>query len=160
MWDWISFLIGVIIGIIVIVILVWIAYQTRILIFSNCPTETRQCVSSDYFNDPGDALANGANLNEILFIVDNEMMYRRFKKVGTCVPGSDQVVVITNPQYCLFTIDSEQVEGKSISFNNFNYTIPSGTTSEIITTSGDCVPTNIATSGTIELKWDPNPIPC
>jgi len=159
--DWvIIFFIGFIFGLIIMIIIVWILYATRTFIFSNCPVGQRTCSSADYYNDPGDALAHGSSLNDILFINDNVMYYKRVPKISTCTPGSNQTVVITNPQFCFFTESSEGIgaTGRNYVFNNPNYDVTFGNTATVVTTIGNCIPGNTAISGSILLEWDPNPL--
>lgn len=159
-FDFTSFIIGVLIGMIILLLLVWIAYYTRIFLFTNCATSTPACAGADYYNDPGDALANGANINDILFLNDeNEMLYKRIPRVRNCVPESNQIVQIQFPQYCSFTTADNTTEvGKSLQFNSPIYII-SGVPNPVVTT-GNCEPApgTGAVSGVPILRWDPNPI--
>lgn len=159
-WDFTSFVIGLLIGMIIMILLVWIAYYTRTFLFTSCPTSTPACAGADYYNNPGDALANGANINDILFLNDqNVMLYKRVPRVSGCTPESNQVVEIQYPQYCSFTTAEGTTEtGKALQYNSPMYAV-SGVKNPIIT-SGNCVPApgTGAVSGVPLLRWDPNPI--
>lgn len=157
-FSWISFFIGLLVGMIIILVIIWITYATKTFLFSYCAGNPTFCKGDDYYNDPGDALTQGAQLDDILFLNDiNEMFYRRLPRNSSCAPTNDQTVVIDNPQYCNFTGPSGTVEGKSLQFNTPIYRLPNGST---ITSDGNCVPSGGSgfTSGVPELKWDPNPL--
>lgn len=158
-WDAASLTIGIFIGIIIILIIVWITYVTRTFLFSYCPTSHPVCVGSDYYNDPGDAIAAGASVQDILFLNDvPEMFYKRVPNTSVCVPSSDQVVEIEQPQYCLFTIDAQQFEGKNQFFGSTSYTVPVGELPIFVETVMNCTPAegSVASSGVPILKWDAN----
>lgn len=159
-FDFTSFVIGLLIGMIVMLLLIWIAYYTRSFLFTSCPTTTPACAGADYYNNPGDAIANGAQVDDILYInSDNQMYYKRVPRVSGCTPESNQVVYIQYPQYCSFTTDQGTTEvGKALQFNSPLYAV-SGVANTVLTT-GDCDPapgTGVA-SGVPLLEWDPNPI--
>jgi hypothetical protein len=155
-WNWISFIIGFLFGLLAMTILVWIAYTVKTLAFAYCPSQQKACFSSDYFNDPGDALADGANLDDILFLTDGTMKYRRVKRTPDCTPQSDQVVTIANPQICLFTITGQDRLGKSIGFNNPRYLVNTGTITEVLDTTSNCQPVDPTISGRPVLAWEPS----
>lgn len=147
-------------------ILLWASYASRTFIFTTTPREYPQCLSSQYFNDPTNAIADGYTVDQLLAInSDDQLEYRRPPK-EFCVPGDNQVVTIRNPQYCLFTAtqDGQQFtfEGKNHLFDTPFYTSTSqidGRTIDIIT-NGNCKPqTNtdpniIVTDGTPLKKWN------
>ena len=161
-FSFISLIIGLLRGMIIMLLLVWFSYFTRTFLFTYCPTQARPCGGADYYNNPGDAIANGANINDILFINDdNQMLYKRVPKVTTCVPQSDQIVVITYPQYCAFTDNTGTVNTfKTTAFESNIYKLANGLPGPTITTTGNCVPSpgTPAVSGEILLDWDPNPL--
>lgn len=144
-------------------ILVWIAYFTRSFIFTYCPTQARRCGGSDYYNNPGDALANYPKLNvsEILFLNDEDkMFYRRVPKNTDCVPEGNQIVTILYPQYCSFS-NTGGVSGtwRETAFNS-NIYVPYGFSGPTISTDGNCEPSagQPVENGVPLLKWDPNPV--
>lgn len=100
-WDGPSCVIGIFIGMSIMLIIHWIGYSTRIFIYADIPLHYPECRFSNYFNNPGDAIANGSIVDEILSITDDKMKYQRVPK-DVCVPGSNQDVKIANPQYCEF----------------------------------------------------------
>lgn len=159
-FNFVSFIIGGLIFSIITLLLVWIAYFSRIFMFTYCPSQAPVCHASDYFNNPGDAIANGANVGDILFIdKKGQMVYKRVPKTSNCIPGTGQAVVIPFPQYCSFTNDSG-VSGtyRDSGFNTNTYYPVSGDGSVVIT-SENCTPvTSGVQSGTILLQWDANPI--
>lgn len=160
-FDFISFIIGLLLGAIIMLVLVWIAYYTRTFLFTYCPTQARACNGPDYYNNPGEALANGANIDDILFLNDqDEMFYKRVPKTTNCVPESNQTVHILYPQYCQFS-DNSGLSGtyRSYSFGSNIYKPANGLPGPTITTSGNCDPTpGIYIEGIPLLKWDPSPI--
>lgn len=162
-FSFISFIIGVIIGTIITLVLLWIAYFTRIFLFTHCPKRSRPCGSSDYYNDPGNALAHNPNLSpsDILFINNNhEMFYKRVPRNTNCNPDFNQLVYIKYPQYCAFTgVDNVIGLWKQTAFNSNIYK-PVDSNQPIVTTKGNCTPDEnpFVTIGTPVLKWDPNPI--
>ena len=115
MWSTESFIVGLMVGLIIMFLIMWLTYNSRTFIFSLCPVSRPTCTLSQYVNDPGVALATGAKIEDILFINDNERMYyRRERAVPDCIPkGVDQVVEITHPQFCQFYFpDGTPVEGQ------------------------------------------------
>jgi hypothetical protein len=176
-WTWFSFSIGILVGIVITVIIVWILYATRVLFFSNCPSAQRQCVASDYFNDPAVALSNGFNVNEILFLEDVipppppgsnlstvRMVYKRPVRTSNCTPGTDQIVPITQPQFCQFQNESGgKYTGQNFSFGSKHYAIEGSATSAVVNTTLNCnvssftgFPSGIVIeSGTPILNWLP-----
>ena len=149
-------LVGFVMGMIITILLFWLLYDTRSFVFANCPVNQKQCSSADYYNDPGDAIANGYSASDILTIVDGVMYYTRVPKNDDCTPGPNQTVQITNPQYCLFTptTGGNSVVGKSVSFNNYNYLLEG--TSSSLTTNGNCIPQGSSYTGEPILEWNPN----
>lgn len=159
-FDFTSFIIGLLVGMIIMLLFVWIAYYTRTFLFTYCPTTIPACSGADYYNDPGDALANGANINDILFLNDEDKMYyKRVPRVSGCSPESNQIVYIQYPQYCSFTTEEGTTEiGRAIQYNSPIYQI-SGIKNTILTTE-DCEPApgTSAINGIPLLQWDINPI--
>lgn len=155
-WNWISFIIGFLFGLLAMTIIVWICYTVKTLAFAYCPTQQQACFSADYFNDPGDALANGAKLQDILFLNNGQIQYRRSKRIADCTPQSDQTVTITNPQICSFNIGGQDHLGKSIGFNNNRYLVNVGSMTQIIDTTSNCNPENLGITGRPVLAWEPS----
>jgi len=161
MFDFISFIIGLLLGMIIMLVLVWIAYYNRTFVFTYCPTQARACSGLDYYNNPGKALSDGANIDDILFINDNnEMFYRRVPRTTTCIPTLNQVVPIRYPQYCSFksNIGITNTYKQTVYGSNMYY-LSNGDISPPVSTNGNCSPiSNFYTSGVPLLKWDPSPI--
>lgn len=159
MFDLFSALIGLLIGILLTLVIIWIFYYANAFVFSNCAKSTPECKGSDYYSNPGDAIANGAKVDEILFINDeNKMFYNRVPKTSSCIPGSNQLVEIRYPQYCLFTVSGDPFEGKQISNSSplYDITTPGGTVTINTEIDGSCIPNpgSEASAGVPELKWD------
>jgi hypothetical protein len=145
-------------------LLVWIAYFTRLFLFTYCPTQARACGGADYYNDPGDALANNPQLtpSDILFLNDqNEMFYKRVPKSTNCIPESNQIVYIKYPQYCSFSTTGGTAGIWIETAFNSNIYKPNGFPGPTITTTGNCDPSpgSSVTSGVPLLQWDPNALP-
>lgn len=162
-FDAVSFWIGLLIGAIVMLVIIYACYVSRVLFFTYCPTTTPGCAGADYYNDPGDALANNPNITpaEILFLNDNnQLLYKRVPAVSDCIPESNQTVHIKYPQYCSFG-NASGVTGtwKETAFNSNIYN-PVGVVGPTITTDGDCQPVggSPVTTGIPLIQWDPNPI--
>lgn len=168
-FDVVSVAIGLILGMIIMLILVWIAYYSRAWMFAYCPTSARICGGADYYNDPGDALAHGADINDILFLNQNrELLYKRVPKTTTCVPGPGQTVTMIYPQYCAFAGVTGSTGAHNLtrgiyretSFNSNIYLPTNGSISEPVTTAGNCIPNPgyPVTTGIPLIRWDTNPI--
>lgn len=153
-WSWIPFVVGLMIGMIVILIIIWALYVSRVFMFTYCPKSYPNCAGGDYFNNPSDALDNGSNIDDILFIREGKLFYKRQPRTSQCVPEINQVKHIKNPQYCLFTTNDGQVfQGRSESLNSSLYNLGNGMS---VITQGDChpvTPQNFV-SGIPQLKWD------
>lgn len=154
-----SFIIGLLLGMILMLLLVWIAYYSRSFLFTYCPTQMTVCTAADYYNNPGDALANGANIDDILFLNDkNELFYQRVPNNANCIPSSNQTVEILYPQYCEFSGDGiTGVTGKAIQFNSATYNVSEYPT---VDTVQSCIPVagSYVDMGVPLIKWDINPI--
>lgn len=162
-WNWLSFFIGFLVGLIVISLLVWIFYITRTLFFSHCASQQRICVSSDYYNNPGIALEEGAVLENILFVQDGKLIYKRFQKNSTCTPSTDQEVVIRRPQQCAFITDSGTYNGRNFSFGSEKYSFTDSSGNKVnVVSSSNCVPVsstgNVVKSGTPLAQWEEEPL--
>lgn len=161
MFDLVSFVIGLILGMIILLTLVWLAYYTRVFLFTYCPTQSPACTLSSYYNNPADALANGSDINDILFINDqDEMYYKRVPKNGNCIPQSNQTIHILHPEYCQFSNNNGlSVTYRSNGFGSNLYKQANGLPGPTITTTGNCDPvSDIYTSGVPLLQWDANPM--
>lgn len=163
-FDFVSFIIGLLLGMILMLLFVWITYFTRSFLFTYCPTQARPCGGADYYNDPGDALAHNPQImvQDILFLNDqNNMLYRRVPRNTDCIPESNQIVYIKYPQYCSFsTTGGSTGIWKETAFNSNIYK-PDGFAGPTIETNGNCDPIEESpvSTGIPLLKWDPNPIP-
>lgn len=162
-FDFVSFMVGFLLGLIVMLLFVWLAYATRSFIFTYCPTQARPCGGADYYNNPADALANNPQITvaDILFLNDeNKMFYRRVPRNTDCVPESNQLVYMKFPQYCSFS-STGGITGvwKETAFNSNMYR-PDGFAGPTVTTDGDCIPTagEPVTNGVPLLRWDSNPV--
>lgn len=161
-FSFVSFVIGFLLGCIILLLLTWISYFTRTFIFTYCPISSRPCGGNDYYNDPGDGLAHNpqVTVNDVLFLNDqNELFYKRIPRVTDCVPEYNQLVYMKFPQYCSFTGGETGGIWKETSFNSNIYE-PVGFTGATITTDGNCIPSEGSsyTSGVPVLRWDKNPI--
>lgn len=158
-WDTASFFIGLLLGMIIMLIFIWIAYNTRSFIFTYCATGTIGCAGNDYYNDPGLALGNNPQLkaSDILFVRNDELFYTRVPRVTTCTPENNQTVQITQPQYCAFSgtpgtdIVYRQIAPGSNIYN------PYGTPGSTVTATSNCDPAEgqAFTQGIPLVKWDP-----
>ena len=96
-FDFVSFVLGLLLGAILMLVIIWIAYYTRSFLFTYCPTQTRPCGANDFINDPANALANDINLkpDQILFLNNNnELFYKRVPRSTDCIPENNQIVYI------------------------------------------------------------------
>lgn len=155
----VSFFIGLIIGMIILLLIVWICYASNSFLFTYCSSNAPLCKGADYYNDPGEAIANGANINDILFLNDElKMFYKRVPAISSCVPGPGQTVEILYPQYCSFQINGDSIQGRAPTLNNPVYDVKVNGVEETVDTKniGSCTPNDgeIATSGIPLLKWD------
>lgn len=161
-FDFVSFTIGLLLGMIIMLVFVWIAYFTRSFLFTFCPVQTRACGAADFTNDPGDALAQNPQLtaSDILFLdSNNHLFYKRVLRTTDCNP-QNQTVFIEFPQYCSFsTTGGTAGIWKETAFNSNIYR-PDGFSGPTITTSGSCepVPGSQVVSGVPLVRWDANPI--
>lgn len=141
--------------------LVWIAYTSKTFIFTYCPSAPPLCKSGDFLNNPGDALANNYNINEILHIDSNgNMTYDRPVKISGCTPEK-KTVNVEYPQYCSFqnSVNGAQGVWKDTSFGSNVYVPVEGTVGPTITTGGNCHPVNSSYNrNKVLLRWDANPI--
>lgn len=158
---WLSVVVGIIIGIIITLLIVAFLYYTRSFVFVYCNTPPI-CTDVDYINDPGDAISEDFEVDDILSISNNEgidiMEYKRPPLSNDCVPTSSvQTVVINNPQYCLFTdVTGNQMEIKNTYFGSSIYS----NDGIKVLTNNNCIPLTSegadVISGKILLKWDPS----
>lgn len=111
-----SFTFGLIFGIVIILIIFIILYVFRGLFFSEIPTNYTTCTSNEYYNDPAIALAKtGVHANDILYVQNGQLFYKRVPITRSCVPGTDQTILINYPQYCLFErqfVESANLDAK------------------------------------------------
>ena len=159
--DFVSFWLGLLVGFMALLIIFTALYNARVFAFEHCSTGGNVCLGSEYYNDPGNAIANGATATDILSLnEENEMLYKRVPK-DSCTPGTNQTVNIINPQYCLFKddeSDSSGVTGRSIQFGSNIYQLE-GSHSKV-KTDGNCIPkkSSCFDTGIPLIEWDPNPL--
>lgn len=162
MFDWVSFTIGGLVFSIIILLVIWITYYTRTFIFQYCATQPPYCTGIDYYNNPGNAIANGADVDDILFINNqNEMFYKRVPRTDDCIPQSNQVIPIQYPQYCEFeTAFGMTGTWKQTFFTSNVYRPADGSLNPTVTTTGNCIPApgSFVVNGKPLLQWDPTPI--
>lgn len=164
MFDATSIIIGMLLGAIIVIILFWLLTWSRSFVYSTCPNNLVYCIGTDYFQNPGDAIAEGANVNDILFVQNGVLYYKRIPSNTNCVPNSvTQTVPIPFPEYCSFTMTSGQFPGtytgKNDQFNSPKYTFSLPDTSVVtVLSSKNCVPVTSSptgvTSGTPLAQWD------
>jgi hypothetical protein len=164
MWDSISALIGVFLGVIIAIIFGWVSYNNRFIIFTSCAKNMKKCHREQYYEDPGNALADGANIDRLLFLNDKGQLYQHRRPKVICIPGSNQDKHIKRPQYCLFkSSNGTPIEGKNIEFDSSNYisvNMIEGQYIDIVS-SLDCKPQSntgpmLVTNGLPLIKWDEN----
>lgn len=99
--------VGVLTGIIITIIIVWIAYSTRSSIFYYCPKEIRGCLSKDYARNVDEALDMGYDESKLLKVDDNILYFIRPITSGGCVP-QEPSVRIKYPKYCIVRKDRSE----------------------------------------------------
>lgn len=164
-WDNGSFWIGVVIGMIIFLIIVWICYNTRTFLFTFCARNTPGCVNTDYYNDPGEALGHDPRLtaSDILYLNnEEEMMYVRVPKVNTCIPEANQTIQIIYPEYCNFINEDypNGLEYRQTHYGSNIYQPTGGSGPANIMTDKNCDPKADSgfTSGIPLIKWDPTTV--
>lgn len=116
----VPFLIGIFSGMILMIILSWISYNNRILVFANLPVQGVTCRSNQYYNNPVEAIKHGANPKNLFSIKDGQLYYTRVPK-ELCRPGSSQTIPV-QPQFCQFTTEDGNVfEAKNDSYDSPYY---------------------------------------
>lgn len=159
-FDFISFIIGLLLGMIITLLLVWIAYYSRTFLFTYCPYEPRLCGSSDYYRNPSEALAMNSQLKttDILQLdgSGHTLLYNRVIKNTDCTPSSNEVVPITFPQFCTFTdISGDQFLYKNKHFGSGIYVAYDSDYPNEVITNGNCdpIPGTSIIAGTPVVKW-------
>jgi len=171
MWDGGSFVVGLIIGMAIAFFLIWLLYITKVFIFSSCAIQYPICTAADYYQDPGQAIANGSKVEDILFIVPDTqsietMTYERQPRVNTCTPSSTNQIVVVNPQWCDFdTTNGTKYDAMNLGFDStvYSYKNNTGNTITVVTNgNGQCIPKsstgNVVVGGVPLLRWTPYPI--
>lgn len=164
MWDATSMVIGLLLGLIIAIIIFWILTWSRVFLYSTCPNGLVSCIGTDYFQNPGDAIAEGANVNDILFVQNGVLYYKRVPSNTNCVPNSTtQTVPVPFPEYCSFNVTSGAYPGAYTGKNNqFNspkyaFSLPDSSTVTVLA-GNNCAPLNsspnVVTSGTPLAQWD------
>ena len=155
MFDLLSLITGIFLGLVLMLIINWIFYSNRILIFANIPTQGITCRSNQYFNNPVEAIQNGANPKDLITIKDGELYYVRVPK-ELCRPGPSQTVPI-QAQFCEFTTESGlKFEAKNDSYGSAYYFSTDGKDIEVYAPK-NCKPqrsTIDVKSGRPLLKWE------
>lgn len=137
-WSWPSFAIGLVVGILIVVLLLWLAFLTRVFVFRYTPRSFPTCGATDYFNDPKDATELGGREEDMLFVSEGILLYRRKQANTRCVPGADQVVSIPQPPVCSF-LDGEGQEFIGY-LEDGRYKVPTGDGVLSIKSSRHCRP--------------------
>lgn len=156
MFEFISFVIGLLLGMIIMLIFIWIFYYSRLFIFTYCPKQTPIYDPSNYYINPGDAISNGSDINDILFInSQNELFYKQVSKHNNN-HLSGLGIHISHPQYCQFFDNTDNsIVYKSSSFGSNIYNPVDGSTAPVVTTNANCSPiSEIFTHGIPLIKWD------
>lgn len=158
-----SFVIGIFLGLVLMMVMCWGAFTTRTFIFTGCLKDEVRCMRSDYYNDPSKAIQEeGVTDSDILTVVDDKLMYTRVPKTH-CRPMSNQDVHILNPQQCQFEVTlpsgvKESFIGKNGFYESPHYVGKFRGEEVGVTTSRNCKPlrsTNHNVSNGIPLaKWD------
>ena len=157
MWDIFSFLIGLFLGLLLMMVIMWATYSTRTFIFTNCLHGEVQCLAKNYYSDPGQAIQEeGATPENILYISAGKLYYRRVRK-DNCRPGDNQEVYIQHPQFCQFTNQNGTTfQAMNTYLDSQYYNSEDGTN---VTSSGDCNPsssnTGMVVSGKVLPVWVP-----
>lgn len=142
MWDAPTFFIGLMAGMIIMLCFVWLLYGTRTFVFSVCPRRRPVCSRADYYTDPGDAIAEGSKVEDILFLNNNnELLYKRVPRTSGCIPLSGkQAVTIKYPQHCMFTDrNGISYDATNNRFGSKLYTVNTSTgVSYSVLSSGNC----------------------
>lgn len=161
MWDSASFVVGIMIGLIIMLVVVWSLYTSRTFIFNICPKSSRICRLTDYINLPGIALADGAEIQDILFLREDGLYYKRVPRVPGCIPlPATQTVKVRYPQYCNFTLsDGGQVEGRQTQPGSPVYAAQLDGQPLTVMSNGNCgverATPDVVVSGKPLLRWDP-----
>lgn len=158
------FLIGLIIGMIILIIIVTILYATRVLWFSDCKIDNSTCTRQDYYNSPEIALQNGENVNGNLFLNNIEnttaLFFTRIQKDSDCTPGTNQAILVPFPQQCMLTTNGNnqmvyrrtaRPDDKSLTLEYSNTNLAS-----LVDLGPNCTPspTSGFTSGVPIPRWD------
>lgn len=165
MWDLSSFVVGLMVGLILMILIVWALYSSRTFVFTVCPRQRNVCTFADYINSPGVALAGGYQVDDILFLDANrQLWYKRVPRNSGCTPISyNQNVRVLHPQYCLFTTadGSTNYEARNTREASPVYTFTDSDGQEVtVMTSKNCqvVATNppdyLQEEGIPLVKWD------
>lgn len=161
MWDGVSFAVGLLLGFIIMLIIMWITYSTRTFLFTRCLTRLPPCLRSQYIANIGEAIAAGYPVKDILYVVDGILYYRRPQTDINCSPTArESVVQQPYPLYCSFDTDQgHQYEGHKIAHGSYEYTNITGETI-YVTTNANCKVVDSSdgsvTSGIPLAKWDPS----
>lgn len=127
--DWLLFIIGFLVGLVIMLILLWLVYGNRLFFFAYCPYEKRLCGAQDYHSTPEQAIASGYNADDIILKSGENLIYRRQLKDNTCIPARDQDIRVSYPQYCSLRLpDGSNIEVHNTSPGSSEYLSDDGRT--------------------------------
>lgn len=124
MFDFFSMVIGVLVGLIIGFLIMWIFYSTRTLVFAYVPRNSITCRSNQYFNNPANAIREGGMKDSQILYVDDKghLIYHRVPS-DVCRPGPSQDVVLPYSQYCVFADENgNKYEAVNDRFGSPRYT--------------------------------------
>jgi hypothetical protein len=153
--NFMIFFSGFIVGCIIFLIIMLILYSNRKGVFQYCSTEGLTCSISDYYNNPRDAMNQGYEFDDILYIKNDQLFYNRVKKESKkCNPGPNKEIKIKFPEYCIFeNTNKNRTIWKDVGFMRNTYQNPDF--DFVIKTDGDCKPQNENfTKSEILLLWN------
>lgn len=140
-WSWPAFAIGLVVGILLVILLLWLAFITRTLVFRFTPQAFPTCGATDYLNDPQEAVRLGGLEEDHLFVSEGILLYRRKQANTRCVPGADQVISIPQPPICSFTDgENQDFTGHLIANTDGQYRVPTGAGDMTIKAKRHCRP--------------------
>lgn len=151
MWDGASFALGLVVGMIILLLITWLTYSSRTFVFSYCPRTLPTCKRNQYINDPAEAAAHGEDMGELLTVRNGVLYFKRPTNTNDCIPlARNEVVAISHPQYCEFTLDNGMMyNGVKIAQGAYTFTDERGVTYEV-ETGINCVPERSTPQGVVK----------